>query len=64
MPTCSVGAIGRSFHSWQATSHALQPMQMEVSMYLATTGILRSALPPPRSEAEERRISNPWSAPI
>jgi hypothetical protein len=42
----------------------LQPMQMEVSMYLATTGMFRNVLPPPRSEAEERRISNPWSAPI
>ena len=28
VPTCSVGATGRSFHSWQATSHALQPMHV------------------------------------
>src|SRR5215831_4331233 len=35
-PAWVVLAIGRSFHSWHATSHALQPMQVEVSMYLAT----------------------------
>jgi len=34
LPVCCVGTGGRSFHSWQATSHALQPMQVEVSMYL------------------------------
>jgi len=64
VPTCSVLATGRSFHSWQATSHALQPMQMEVSMYLATVGALRSVVLLPRNEAEDRRISSPWIAPI
>jgi len=64
VPVCCVCASGRSFHSWQATSQALQPMQMVVSMYFATVGSLRSPVPPPRSEAEERRISSPWSAPI
>jgi len=42
-----VCALGRSFHSWQATSHALQPMQVLVSMYFATVGSLRSPVPPP-----------------
>src|SRR5713226_5782763 len=39
-------------------------MQVEVSMYLATVGSLRSEVPPPRSEAEERRISSPEMAPM
>src|SRR5207237_5047548 len=32
-PRCSVWMGARSFHSAQATSQALQPMQVEVSMY-------------------------------
>src|SRR6185436_15736017 len=65
---CSVGSVwyvpkawlatgARSFHSWQATSQALQPMQVVVSMYFATLGDLRRLVDSPRSEAEERRIS-------
>src|SRR5215472_9619989 len=38
VPTCRVGTLGRSFHSWQATSQALHPMQVEVSMYLLRNG--------------------------
>src|SRR5262245_61045720 len=32
----------RSFHSWHATSHALHPMQVVVSMSLATCGAWRT----------------------
>src|SRR5215204_1426738 len=42
VPICTVVSGGRSFHSWQATSQALQPMQVEVSISLATTGTLRT----------------------
>jgi len=31
VPICTVVSGGRSFHSWHATSHALQPMQVDVS---------------------------------
>src|SRR5512140_860670 len=47
----------RSFHSWQATSQALQPMQVVVSTSFATVGRERIPDSPPRREAEERRIS-------
>src|SRR5512140_1155472 len=60
VPTCFVGTGGRSFHSWQATSHALQPMQIDVSMYLATTGSVRFDVWLPHIWAEERRISAVW----
>ena len=54
--------MGRSFHSWQATSHALQPMQVEVSMSFETAGSERRPVPLPQTEAEERRISRFWYA--
>src|SRR5262249_14948864 len=41
----------------QATSQALQPMQVVVSMYFETVGMLRRPERLPRTEAEERRIS-------
>src|ERR1700733_8541448 len=47
----------RSFHSWQATSHALHPIQVDVSMYLETVGVSRIPDRDPQTEAEERRIS-------
>jgi hypothetical protein len=45
----------------QATSQALQPMQVVVSMYLATLGVLRMPLASPSIAAEERRISSPFA---
>src|ERR1700694_2983403 len=39
-------------------------MQVEVSMYLETVTSLRSDVPPPRSEAEERRTSRPEMEPM
>src|SRR5215472_4642973 len=57
VPVCSVLTGGRSFHSWHATSQALHPMQVDVSMYLETTGTERMPERLPRTEAEERRIS-------
>src|SRR5688572_10846084 len=38
VPLCTVGSGGRSFHSWHATSHALQPMHVDVSMSFVTIG--------------------------
>src|SRR4029453_7507985 len=60
VPVWTVGTGPRSFHSWQAASHALQPMQVVVSMYFATTGSRRIPVFSPQSEAEERRISRVW----
>src|ERR1039457_5293619 len=57
VPSCCVDSGGRSFHSWHATSQALQPMQVDVSMYLATVGTLLMPEGLPQTEAEERRIS-------
>src|SRR5271169_2157650 len=60
VPRCSVPTTFRSFHSWHATSHALQPMQVDVSMYLETVGRERRpvAFPDERMpEAEDREIS-------
>src|SRR5450759_156381 len=57
VPTCRVESGGRSFHSWHATSQALQPMHVDVSMYLATVGTLLMPEGLPQTEAEERRIS-------
>src|SRR5450759_1877636 len=57
VPTWCVDSGGRSFHSWHATSQALQPMQVDVSMYLATVGTLLMPEGLPQTEAEERRIS-------
>src|SRR6516165_1721625 len=58
VPTCFVATGPRSFHSWQATSQALQPMQVVVSMYLETTCALRIPERLPQTEAEERRMSS------
>src|SRR5213592_3032551 len=46
-----------SFHSTQAASQALQPMQVVVSMYFETVGVDRIQERLPQTEAEERRIS-------
>src|SRR6478672_10379512 len=53
VPVCVVATVPRSFHSWQAASHALQPMQVLVSMYLETTGMLRIPVFDPHTEADE-----------
>src|SRR5438094_6438581 len=50
----------KSFHSTQAASQALQPMQVVVSMYLETVAAVRMPDRLPRTEAEERRISRFW----
>jgi hypothetical protein len=39
-------------------------MQIEVSIDFATTGTVRARLLSPWSEADERRISSDWTAPI
>src|SRR5712692_2399352 len=41
VPTCTVVSGGRSFHSWQATSQALQPIHVLVSIILQTSGAVR-----------------------
>src|SRR5713101_9687150 len=41
VPTCTVVSGGRSFHSWQATSQALQPIHVLVSISLQTMGASR-----------------------
>src|SRR5437773_2046472 len=46
----------------QAASHALQPMQVVVSMNFETTGSWRIPGAPPQRDAEERRISRLWAA--
>src|SRR5216683_1717943 len=58
VPVCVVGTICRSFHSWHATSHALQPMQVEVSMSFETTLRLRSSVFDPQTLADDCRTSN------
>ena len=56
VPICTVVSGGRSFHSWHATSHALQPMQVDVSTSFVTVGCSR--IPGAGAdEAEMRRIS-------
>src|SRR5438093_7754958 len=62
VPVCRVDTGPRSFHSWHATSHALQPMQVVVSMNFETTGSWRIPVAPPERDAEERRISRLWAA--
>src|SRR3970040_720916 len=42
VPVSPVGSGGRSFHSWQATSHALQPLHVEVSTSFVTRGTTRT----------------------
>ena len=56
VPVCTVVSGGRSFHSWQATSHALQPMQVEVSTSLITVGSTRT--PGAGAEVAETRSSS------
>src|SRR5262249_42241141 len=58
VPVCLVDTSCRSFHSWHATSQALQPMQVVVSMNLDTTGRLRMPVLSPGSAAERCRISS------
>src|SRR5262245_36661987 len=45
VPVCCVLTSCRSFHSRHATSHALQPMQVVVSMNLETVGRMRMPVP-------------------
>ncbi len=57
VPICTVVSGGRSFHSWHATSHALQPMHVDVSTSFDTVGWSR--MPGAGAEdAEMRRISS------
>src|SRR5512141_1798429 len=56
VPRLTVVSGGRSFHSWQATSQALQPMQVEVSMSFATTWVKR--MPGEAAPAEAFFISS------
>ena len=58
MPVCDVGTRLRSFHSWHAASHALQPIQVDVSMYFETVGSVRIPVVVPHIDAEECLISS------
>ena len=55
VPICTVVSGGRSFHSWHATSQALQPMHVEVSTSFVIIG--SDARPAPAPVAETRRSS-------
>src|SRR5437870_6991638 len=53
--------VRRSFHSTHAASHALQPMQVVVSMYFETTSFVRRPVLDPHIVAEERLTSSACS---
>src|SRR5712692_1912623 len=65
VPTCTVASGGRSFHSWQATSQALQPIHVLVSISLLT--MAASRMPGDTVEVAETLLSSsvfPGMAPL